>query len=263
MTDFCSRPLVILGAGYTSQFLYPVAKANGWHTYATSRNPTNHLNHIPEKDRLTFDLLDSESWNHIPPKAHLVWCFPVLPQQAVTEFLSMHSRDRGRLIILGSTSAYGTGQHALVDEHTPVDTSLPRVQCEEYLRETYGAIILRLSGLYGPGRHVLDWMRKGKVKHTNKFVNLIHIEDVASICLAALEQAKDGELYIVSDGIPRQWTEIYLEAAKRWGVTCPPLSEPQNQGKRLNTQKLRNRLYPSLLHPDLYAALDNIEKQKS
>ena len=263
MTEFRSCPLVILGAGYTGKFLYPLAKANAWQTYATSRNPTIHLTHIPEKDRLTFDLLDPESWNHIPPNAHLVWCFPALPEQTVIEFLSMHSHERGRLIILGSTSAYGSGQHTLVDEHTAIDDSLPRVQCEEFLRKRYGAIILRLAGLYGPGRHVLDWMRKGKITHTNKFVNLIHIEDVAAICLAALERGDDGEVYIVSDGMPRQWSEIFSVAKKRWAIACPPLSTPQNPGKRLNTQKLRDRLYPSFLHPNLYEALDHIEKHKS
>lgn len=164
--------------------------------------------------------------------------------------------------MLGSTSAYASEHPVFVDEHTLVDSSLPRVQSEEYIRQEYGAVVLRLAGLYGPGRHVLDWMRKGKVRNTRKYVNLIHIEDVAGICLAALEKAQDGEHFVVSDGIPRQWSEIFSVAATRWGLRCPSLSQPKNSGKRLTIKKLATTLQHTLLYPDLYEALDSIEKCK-
>jgi len=259
MTDLRSRPLVILGAGYTGKFLYPLAKAQGWQTYATSRNLSNHLTHVEKEDRLYFDLAQRESWNEIPPTAHLIWCFPAIPQEAAGHFLNTLPEGRGRLLVLGSTSAYGAGQPALVDEQTPVDYSLPRVQSEEYVRQEYGAVVLRLAGLYGLGRHVLDWMRKGKVSNTNKYVNLIHIEDVAAICLAALEHAPDGDSFVVSDGIPRQWSEIFSVASTRWGMNCPPLTQPQNLGKRLNSEKLHTALQYTFRHPNLYEALDAIE----
>ncbi|GJL54459.1 MAG: NAD(P)-dependent oxidoreductase [Nitrospirales bacterium] len=262
-TELQSRPLVILGAGYTGTFLYPLAKTHGWRTYATSRNPITHLPLVPENDRIIFDLTAPKTWGNIPKNAHVIWCFPALPQDAAVNFIEQHFEDRGRLIMLGSTSAYGSGQPSPVDEHAPLDYSIPRVQSEEYLRETYGAVVLRLAGLYGPGRHVLDWMRKGKVNNTNKYVNLIHIEDVAAICLAALERAKAGEVYNVSDGISRQWSKIFEVASERWGLRLPPLSPPQNPGKRLTIAKLRSTLHSSFLHPDLYEALEEIEKQNN
>ncbi|GJL63692.1 MAG: NAD(P)-dependent oxidoreductase [Nitrospirales bacterium] len=262
MTDLRSRPLVILGAGYTGKFLYPLAKAHGWHTYATSRTPTSHLSHVVKHNRLFFDLAQSESWKQIPTDAHLIWCFPALTQEVAVNFLNTLSPNRGRLIMLGSTSAYRTNQPILVDEQTPVDFSLPRVQSEESFRQEYGAVVLRLAGLYGPGRHVLDWIRKGKVPYTHKYVNLIHIEDVAEICLAALEKAQDGESFVVSDGIPRQWSEIFSVAANRWGMPSPSLSQPKNPGKRLSIKKLTTILQHTFLHPDLYEALDQIEKCK-
>ncbi len=262
MTDFRSRPLVILGAGYAGKFLYALAKTHGWETYVTSRNPTAHLPSVAKEDRVTFDLLDRETWNQIPKDAHIIWCFPALPQGAAVNFIEARSQNRGRLLMLGSTSAYGLGRHTLIDENTPVDCSIPRVKSEEYFRKTYGAIILRLAGLYGPGRHVLDWMRKGKVKNTNKYVNLIHIEDVASICLTALERAYDGEVFIVSDGTSRQWSEIFSVAAERWSMLYPTLTQPKNPGKRLSINKLKTRLQHTFSYPDLYKALDKIEKCK-
>ncbi|MGB0910580.1 MAG: NAD-dependent epimerase/dehydratase family protein [Nitrospirales bacterium] len=260
MITLQSRPLVILGAGYTSRFLYPLARIQGWRTYATSRTPATHLTHIDREDRIEFDLMREETWNNIPQDAHLIWCFPAIPKNVVDHFIQQYAQHDGRLLFLGSTSAYGPCQHSLVDENTPVDSSLPRVESEEYFRKTYGAIILRLAGLYGPGRHVLDWIRKGKVKNTEKYVNLIHIEDVAAICLAALRKAKTGDIYVVSDGNPRQWSEIFSVASKRWGLTCPPLSPPKNSGKRLNIGKLETRLQYSFIHSDLYEAMAIIEK---
>ena len=257
-----SRPLVILGAGYTGQFLYTLAMAQGWDTRATSRTPSIHLPHIHSPHRIEFDLHRPITWSNVPVDAHLIWCFPAIPQESASQFVEQRGPKSGRLIVLGSTSAYEPDPDKLVHEGTPPRLALPRVQGEEYLRKTYGAIILRLAGLYGPGRHVLDWIRGGKVKHTNRYVNLIHIEDVAGICLAALEKAKDGEVYIVSDGTPRRWSEIFSTAAERWGIPLSPPSQPKDSGKRLSVKKLREELDYQYRFPDLFQALGDIEGQE-
>jgi nucleoside-diphosphate-sugar epimerase len=257
-----SHPLVILGAGYTGQFLFPLAREQGWNTFATSRAPAAHLSPIPASHRIEFDLLRQETWSNIPDRAHLIWCFPAIPQDTVIHFLENRLATGGRLILLGSTSAYGPDPDKLVHEGTPPRMNLPRVKSEEYLRARHGAILLRLAGLYGPGRHVLDWMRKGKVKYTDRHVNLIHIEDVAGICLTALEKARGGEVYVVSDGIPRRWSEIFLTAHERWGMTLPAPSKAKDSGKRLSIDKIRVELKYRFRFPDLYQALDVIEGQR-
>ena len=259
--NYRSYPLVILGAGYTGKFLYPLATKQGWHTLATSRNPEQHLGHIPVAQQVQFDLLLTETWSHIPKGAHLIWCFPALPQETASVFVEQHIQSDTRLIVLGSTSAYGPSSNTPVNEKTPVDLTIPRVQSEEHLRKTYGAVILRLAGLYGPGRHVLDWIRRGKVKNTDRYVNLIHIEDVAGICLTALGSAKSGEIYIVSDGIPYRWSEIFSIAAQKWGTPLPPISSTHNPGKRLSIKKLQTGLHYKFRYPELYQALDRIEQQ--
>ena len=137
--------------------------------------------------------------------------------------------------------------------------TLQRVQSEEHLRETYNAIVLRLAGLYGPGRHVLNWIRKGKIKNTTRYVNLIHIEDVAAQCLAALEQAPPGSSYIVSDGTPRLWSDICEYATTQWNIPNPEPTLPKDQGKRLSPQKILNELNYELRHPNLFEELDKIE----
>lgn len=173
----------------------------------------------------------------------------------------MVTNKGSRILLLGSTSAYPPMNEKLTDEHVPPNMTLPRVQSEEHLRETFGAIVLRLAGLYGPGRHVLNWIRRGKIKNTPRYVNLIHIEDVAALCLTALKQAPAGSSYIVSDGTPKLWSDICQHAATKWGVKIPEPSIPKDQGKRLSPQKIFNELSYELLHPNLFEELDGIERE--
>lgn len=249
---------MILGAGYTGLQVYQQAMERGWRVLATSRRPHIHLGTIPSEHRLRFDLTQAETWTHIPDPAHLIWCFPATPLALVQKFLSVRTRQTGRLLLMGSTSAYIPDGHPITED-TPLKTHFPRVQTEEYLRTTYGAMIIRLAGLYGPGRHVCDWIRKGKIQNTKKWVNLLHVEDAAAICLQALVQASDGSTYLASDGCPRTWDEICSVASSKWRVPIPALTSPQNTGKQVSIHKLRTELQYTFRFPDLFQALDHIE----
>jgi nucleoside-diphosphate-sugar epimerase len=131
-------------------------------------------------------------------------------------------------------------------------------------------VIIRLAGLYGPGRNVFDWIRKGKIQNTRKWVNLLHVEDAAAICLHALERASNGSTYLASDGPylasdghPRTWEEICSVASSKWRVPIPPLTHPQNSGKRVSIHKLQTELHYTFRFPDIYQALDQIEAMVS
>lgn len=251
-------PLVILGAGYTGLRIYQQALEGGWRVFATSRQPHIHLEAIQSKHRLHFDLSHAETWTQIPHPAHLIWCFPAVPLGLVKLFLATRSQKIGRLLVLGSTSAYTPDGH-IITEKTPLKAHQPRVQAEEYLRVTYKAVIIRLAGLYGPGRHVLDWIRKGKIQNTKKWVNLLHVEDAAAICLQALERASDGHTYLASDGHPRTWDEICSIASSKWRIPIPTSTSPAHMGKQLSIHKLRTELQYTFRFPDLFQALDRIE----
>lgn len=249
---------MILGAGYTGHRIYQQALDRGWRVFATSRQPRIHLEAIPSEHQLHFDLTHPETWPHIPQPAHLIWCFPAVPLGLVKLFLATRPQRIGRLLVLGSTSAYTLNRYPITEE-APLKTHLPRVQAEEYLRIGYGAVIIRLAGLYGPGRHVLDWIRKGKIQNTKKWVNLLHVEDAAGICLQALERASDGRTYLASDGHPRTWDEICTMASSKWRVPIPASISPPHEGKQVSIHKLRTELQYTFRFPDLFQALDHIE----
>lgn len=265
-------PVVILGTGYTGRVIHALGQAKGLTVLAGSRSPDEHLATIPASQRLRFDLAQPRTWTNIPDQARLIWCFPATPEALVRDFAEQVAPRIARLVVLGSTSAYepaaphGEGAAApLIDEDAPLAMTLPRVRGEEWLRIHCRAIVLRSAGIYGPGRHVLDWIRRGKVTASPRCVNLVHVEDLAGICLAALERGGAGSVYNVSDGQPRPWDEICRVATQRWGVESPTGAgagaAAAGPGKRLSIAKLRAELNYTFRHPDLYEAMDAIEAE--
>jgi len=237
-------------------------EANAW---ATSRNPALQLTTVPFQQRLEFDLAGPETWGHLPAGADLVWCFPATPLSQVQRWAETQHSRFNCLVVLSSTSAYEVSDHSAeypppwIDESAPINLTKQRVQGEEFLRTNCGAIVLRVAGIYGPGRNPLDWIRQGRVGTSRKYVNLIHAEDLAAICLLALDKGKPGEVYNVSDGQPHTWNEICVTAQQRWGVTAGAAKEDHSPGKRISNAKLRAELGYVLKHPDLYEALAMIE----
>lgn len=265
MTHRATSPLVVLGSGYTGRLLHEMGTSQKRTVHATSRNPRTNLADIPSEQRLKFNLEQPSTWLNIPGQADLIWCFPPTPLEQVQAFARTLDMQARRMVVLGSTSAYEVSDHSTeypppwIDESAPIDLSKLRVQGEEYLREHYGAIVLRVAGIYGPGRNPLDWIRQGRVSPSCKYVNLIHVEDLAAICLLALEKGTPGEAYNVSDGTPRTWNEIYATAQQRWGVTAEKATKDRSPGKRISNAKLQSNLDYQFQHPDLFEALDLIE----
>ncbi|TKB64049.1 MAG: hypothetical protein E8D47_12440 [Nitrospira sp.] len=191
MTRSPTSPLVVLGSGYTGLVLHGIGASQGRTVHATSRNPSNNLGGIPSEHRLRFDLEQSSTWQNIPTSADLIWCFPATPLEQVQAFARTLDAPARRIVVLGSTSAYEVSDHSTeypppwIDESAPIDLTKSRVQGEEYLRKEHGAIVLRVAGIYGSGRNPLDWITSSRVTASRKYVNLIHVEDLAAICLLA------------------------------------------------------------------------------
>lgn len=257
--------VVMLGSGYLARFMCSLT-TNYRCVLHTSRNPDSHLTWLPQKQRLRFDLADSSTWSNIPLDADLLWSFPAAPLASVQEFAS-RIRPSGRLVVVGSTSAYDVGgareyPPPWIDESAPIDFGKPRVQGEEFLRTKCGAIILRTAGIYGPGRNPYDWIKSGRVLLSVKYVNLIHVEDLAAVCATALKCARPGDVYNVSDGIPRTWADIG-RTLHGHGLVEPAGGQKQASGKRINTSKLCTLLQEagaSIGHPDLFRALETLEQ---
>lgn len=261
--------LTILGSGYTAKVLLPLAVPRYAQVFATSRDPDRHLSHLQPDQRIRFDLTRPETWPAIPPSTDILWCFPAVPIELVQRFADMASLRTRRLVVLGSTSAYDDRASTeypppWVDETATIDMAQPRVQGEELLRTSYGAVVLRVAGIYGPGRNPVEWIKSGRVTRSRKYVNLIHVEDLAAICLAALRQGEKHGIYNVSDGTPRTWNEICETVEQRWAIRASSPDEPRSSGKRISNGRMCDLLHANherLRHNDLYEVLDQLQKR--
>jgi nucleoside-diphosphate-sugar epimerase len=150
-----------------------------------------------------------------------------------------------RLIYISTTGVYGPATGNWVDEGTPPDPQREggraSLAAEQILaRHALGAnsVILRLAGLYGPGRvPFLSELRSGEPipAPSAGFLNLIHVDDAAAVVVAAGRlPAFDGgpRVFCVSDGCPVERGEFYREAARQIGAPPPRFVEPDPKSPR-------------------------------
>ena len=244
--------MVILGSGYTGRCLRDILGSRGYIPISTRRSPGADV---------LFDLHDPQTWDNVPSARGAIWTFPAEPPEAVSAFSGVLFEKVDRVVVIGTTSSYRTGKKGeITNSDTPLNETLPRVQGEEHLRGR-GAIVLRSSGIYGPGRNPLDWLRRGLVRDVSRMVNLIHVEDLSMCILAAMERGALGSSFVVSDGTPRQWkdiTEWGIRSGYLKGLPDAPGGSPPS--RLIDNTKLIDELHPELTHLDLFRELFLLEQ---
>jgi len=116
-----------------------------------------------------------------------------------------------RFIYISSTSVYSQDDGGWIDEESPCQPRSENgrvcLEAERTLREHRlgaRAIVLRLAGIYGPGRVPRrEALLSGEpLAAAEGRLNLIHADDAVRIILAAERLAAPPRLYTVSDGQP-------------------------------------------------------------
>lgn len=171
----------------------------------------------------------------------------------------------GRLIHISSTSVYGQNSGELVDEDSPThpseDSGRICHEAEDVVRECAalgfpgGAVILRLSGIYGPGRLIgrLDQLRAQLPLTGNPqaWLNLIHVEDAACAAVQLGDRPDLSGTWLLSDERPLRREEFYTQLSQLAGVPGPvfaPAGEP-GLNKRCDSARLRAALGLKLEYP--------------
>jgi nucleoside-diphosphate-sugar epimerase len=177
---------------------------------------------------------------------------------------------------LSTVGVYGDHQGKWVDETSackPVSRrSVARLEAErawQDLSENTGVqlAILRLSGIYGPGRNAFVNLTNGTAKRLIKkdqVFNRIHVEDIAG-ALWRLAEQKIGGVFNVTDNEPAPPQDVVAFAAELMGVE-PPLEQPfetaqispmarsfYGENKRVANAKLKATGY-QLRYPDYQAS---------
>jgi len=116
-----------------------------------------------------------------------------------------------RYVYTSSTSVYGQADGSTVDEESPAEpgteTGTVLRATEELLldaaRSGFPAVILRVAGIYGPGRgHLFRQFLDGEARLSgdgHRCMNMIHRDDAATAIVAALERGQGGRIYNCTD----------------------------------------------------------------
>jgi nucleoside-diphosphate-sugar epimerase len=139
-----------------------------------------------------------------------------------------------KIIYMSATSVYGRADGDVVTEESPTipDSAMGkrRLDAEAAFRE-YGAardvpvVILRVSGIYGPGRLPLMQISQGQPllnEDESGQSNRIHADDLTAVSIAAAENGMDGEIFNISDGHPSSMTSYFNACADALGLSRQP-----------------------------------------
>lgn len=180
----------------------------------------------------------------------------------------------GRVVFVSSSSVYGQDAGEWVDETSPTapqtEGGVVCLEAEEVLRRECAAVrvpacILRMSGLYGPGRLLSrrETLRQQALLagSPEAWLNLIQIDDAAAAVLAAANAPQVESLYLVSDDRPVRRGGFYERLAELWG--CPPPQFDPGQtprhgvglNKRCSNRRLRESLGLNLQYPTIESGL--------
>lgn len=188
---------------------------------------------------------------------------------AIAAFGDMLAAGRRKVVYLSTIGVYGDHAGGWVDESTPpqatLDRTRMRVVAEQAWTDMTGgdAAILRLAGIYGPGRSALVTLRAGTARRIIKpgqVFNRIHVDDIASSIMAAVKH-RGGGTWNVCDDEPTPPQDVIAHAAKLMGVAPPP-EEPFETAEmsamarsfyassaRVANAKLKRELGVTLAHP--------------
>jgi nucleoside-diphosphate-sugar epimerase len=194
---------------------------------------------------------------------------------ALAAFGDVLAAGRRKVVYLSTIGVYGDHAGGWVDESTPPRTTLDRtrmrVTAEQAWTDATGgdAAILRLAGIYGPGRNALVTLRAGTARRIIKpgqVFNRIHADDIASAIMAAVNHGGGGT-WNVCDDEPAPPQDVIAYAAKLMGV-APPAEEPFETAEmsamarsfyassaRVSNAKLKRELGVTLAYPTYRDAL--------
>jgi nucleoside-diphosphate-sugar epimerase len=215
---------------------------------------------------LGADLTDPQSLdvlaNHAPTISDVVYCAaPSEPgelayqstyliglQNLVQALKKWAPTQHPALLFVSSTGVYDSQAEGLINEQSPTE---PRryngqilLQAERWLQAQWrDALILRLSGIYGPNRQrLLQSISQAKATmpaSNDYWANRIHVHDAGAAIVHLLSGHHQG-IFNGTDCHPVPLRELYTKLAELLGAPMPQSADPSPMmgKKRLSNQKL-------------------------
>ena len=239
-------------------------------------------------DARRIDLDTQDTGNSTANLASEIYYFAPPPPVGETDtrmsaFLQGLDRENPprRIVYISTSAVYGDCQGAWITEAQPLNPATSRgwrrLDAERQLMAWCAKtgsewIVLRVPGIYGPGKLPLERLRQGLpvLREVDApYTNRIHVDDLAAVCIAAMSSRCCNTVYNVSDGHPSNMTDYFFRVADAAGLPRPPQvsrEEAQrvlspgmlsflNDSRRMDNTRLLEELQITLQYPDLDAGL--------
>lgn len=279
--------VLIIGCGDIGRRVAALCQHRGWRVSALTRQTVT-AGHLSVQGLTSYvgDLDQPDKLPALPTADSLVFYFAPPPARGKDDprlraFLSRipHEALPRKLVYISTSGVYGDCQGAWVTEDAPTkpitDRARRRLAAETVLSDweqinDVPVVILRVGGIYGPGRLPLERIRQGIPVLREQdcgYTNRIHADDLAAVCVAAAERGHG--VYNVSDGRPGTMADYFNKVADLYGLPRPTqISFDQAQtmlspemmsylaeSRRLNNHRMLNELGVSLRYPTLNEGL--------
>ncbi|MDR6100784.1 nucleoside-diphosphate-sugar epimerase [Agrobacterium larrymoorei] len=277
--------LMIFGAGYSGRAIAKSLQDSMVRVCGTTRS-------AEQADKLRslgitpfiFDgeTLDSAIRSELSTVTHLVQS--IAPGRTGDPLMRLCGRNLKSLMpqlewvaYLSTVGVYGNHDGAWVDEETPCKPvsarSLERVEAEQaWTKAAHDAsvrlCILRLSGIYGPGRNGFMNLEKGTARRLIKqdqVFNRIRVEDIGAASAFLVSRNASG-IFNVTDDEPAPPQDVVTFAAELMKIEPPPEQSFETaelspmarsfygENKRVSNGKLRHMGF-SFRYPDYRVSL--------
>ena len=227
------KHIFIFGLGYVGQHLAHSLAKDGWQITGTTRDPARLAPLLPaDWTILPFNQDEPvpEIESHLATATHLLTTIstiggfdPVLAQHE-TEV----SRFTGWVGYVSATSVYPDQKEGFVDESVPAAPATKRgqarLEAEQGWQAACQAEILRVAGIYGPGRSAIRSLLDGTARIIEKEgqkSNRIHLSDITSIITAAMAKPRPGRITNLCDHEPAAQGDVVRYAASLLQVPPP------------------------------------------
>jgi len=263
---------VAVGLGYSAKATAANLAAQGWHIAGTARGADG-LAAIRARgyEAVPFsgDAPSAALGKALREATHLLLSAP--PGVGGDPLIAHHRDDleaaSGLTWIgyLSTIGVYGDRDGGWVDEDTPPVPSAERSQARltaEQAWQAFGAsrgvpvAVMRLSGIYGPGRSAVDRLRAGSERRVSKpgqVFNRIHVADIAGAIEASIAR-RIGGVFNITDDEPAPPQDVITFAAELLGIEPPPLVDwrdadltPMGRSFYTENRRVRNERMKTVL----------------
>lgn len=203
---------------------------------------------------LRADLASGEGLSRLPREAEalLVCLAPDVRDEAAYRALYLDGLRRlldrveaPRLLFVSSTAVYAQDAGEWVDEESaaaPIAFNGRILLAAEIVARAHpGGGVLRLSGLYGPGRDALLRRARDGRASARRWSNRIHIDDAAAAAslLLATPAGRAASTWLGSDDAPALECDVQAWMRAREGLPALAAHDGPETGRRIANARLR------------------------